>query len=152
MSDAVRIERVIAAAPERVYRAWLDPGTLARWSAPVGWSVARHEVDERVGGHYRCWHLDPDGSEMGGYDAEILELVPNERIVFRWYFVGPERVIDERTESRLTVLLAPATDGGTAITLIHDNLEGLAEVNPYIAENVEGGWSGTLDRLGDALG
>ena len=77
---------------------------------------------------------------MGGYEAEILELVPNERIVFRWFFVGPERVIDEGTESRLSVLLAPAADGGTALTLIHDNLEGLADAIPYIADNVEAGW------------
>jgi uncharacterized protein YndB with AHSA1/START domain len=151
MSNAVRIERVIPASPERVYRAWLDPSTLAQWSAPVGWSVARHEVDERVGGHYRCWHVDAEGREMGGYEAEILELAPNERIVLRWFFVGPDRVVDEGTESRLIVLLAPAADGGTALTLVHENLDGLADASPYIAENVQGGWSGTLDRLAGAL-
>jgi uncharacterized protein YndB with AHSA1/START domain len=149
--SAVRIERVIPAPPERVYRAWLDPSTLALWAAPVGFDVARHEVDERVGGHYRCWHVDAEGDEMGGYDAEILELVPNERIVFRWFFVYPDRVIDEQTESRLTVLLAPAAGGGTHLTLVHDNLEGLADADPYISENVRGGWSGTLDRLAAAL-
>jgi uncharacterized protein YndB with AHSA1/START domain len=150
--SAVRIQRIIQASPERVYRAWLDPDTLALWSAPVGYEVARHEVDERVGGHYRCWHVNSAGEEMGGYDAEILELVPNERIVFRWFFVYPDRVINRSTESRLTVSIAPAAGGATELTLVHDNLEGLADSDPFIAENVRGGWSGTLDRLADALG
>jgi uncharacterized protein YndB with AHSA1/START domain len=149
--SAVRIERLINAPPERVYRAWLDPSTLALWSAPVGYDVARHEVDERVGGHYRCWHVDAEGNEMGGYEAEIVELVPNERIVLRWFFVYPDRVTDERTESRLTVLLAPAEGGGTHLTLVHDNLDGLADADPYISENLRGGWTGTLNRLAAAL-
>ena len=93
---AVRIERVLPAAPARVYRAWLDPQTLARWSAPTGFDVARHEVDERVGGRYRCWHVDAQGRDVGGYEAQILELLPDERIVLRWHFVGPDRVPDER--------------------------------------------------------
>jgi uncharacterized protein YndB with AHSA1/START domain len=149
--SAVRIERVLPAAPERVYRAWLDPSTLASWSAPVTFQVARVEVDERVGGHYRCWHVNAEGEEMGGFEAEILELVPNQRIVFRWFFVYPDRVVDERTESRLIIELAHAAEGGTHLTLVHDNLDGLADADPYISENVRGGWSGTLDRLASAL-
>jgi hypothetical protein len=60
-------------------------------------------------------------------------------------------VIDERTESRLTILLAPEPGSGTRLTLVHDNLEGLADADPYISDNVRGGWSGTLDRLVVAL-
>ena len=140
-----RIQRVIPAAPERVYRAWLDPDTLASWSAPGGYDVIRHEVDEHVGGRYRCWQINPAGEEMG-YEAEILELVPNERIVFRWFYVAADRVIDETAESRLTVVLAPVEGGATLLTVIHDNLEGLAD-----ADAVQSGWSEALNRFVDAL-
>ncbi len=39
--------------------------------------VARAEVDERVGGHYRIWQ-DADG-DVGGFECDLLELVPSRR-------------------------------------------------------------------------
>jgi uncharacterized protein YndB with AHSA1/START domain len=63
---------------------------LRRWLAPGGLEVTRAEVDERVGGRYRIWQADA-GSEVGGFERELVELVPNQRIVFRWGFVGPDR-------------------------------------------------------------
>ncbi len=87
----VRLERTIPAPPDQVYRAWLDPGLVARWMNPGTLTVSRAEVDERVGGHYRIWHADASGAEIGGFDCELTELVPGQRIVFRWGFVGPGR-------------------------------------------------------------
>jgi uncharacterized protein YndB with AHSA1/START domain len=51
----VRLERIIPAPPEQVYRAWLEPDLMRRWLAPAGLSVSRVEVDERAGGHHRIW-------------------------------------------------------------------------------------------------
>lgn len=42
---------------------------------------------------------------MGGFDSEILELVPDERIVLRWQFVGPDRSPLAEPSSRLTITL-----------------------------------------------
>lgn len=69
MSDrpttAVHLRRTIAAPPDRVYRAWLDPALIARWFAPTGLTVRRAEVDERVGGRVRIWHADGAGNDTG---------------------------------------------------------------------------------------
>ncbi|MDX6537697.1 MAG: hypothetical protein QOD37_2038, partial [Gaiellales bacterium] len=51
----VTLRRTIFATPDRVYRAWLDPGVLCRWLAPPGFAVARVEIDERSEGRYRVW-------------------------------------------------------------------------------------------------
>src|SRR4051812_13581396 len=56
-----------------------EPALLERWFAAGSFSVARVEVDERVGGRHRTWRADP----AGGFEAEILELVLASRIVFR---------------------------------------------------------------------
>ena len=141
---AVRIERVIPAPPARVYRAWLDPATLAHWSAPVGFEVARHEVDERVGGYYRCWHVDAQGRELGGYDAEILELVPNERIVLRWRFVGPGRAFDEGTESQLTITLAPTAEGAARPALLAQRRRNATRAAPPDAPPLSPRWRTAL--------
>ncbi len=142
----VRLERTIPAPPQRVYRAWVEPDLLRRWMAPGGLEVQRVEVDERVGGHYRLWHADTD-SDVGGFDCELIELVPDQRIVFRWGFVGPERTNGPAYDSLLTVTLREAPGGVTALTLVHEHLEELAAAMPRVAENVGAGWAQVLEKL-----
>jgi uncharacterized protein YndB with AHSA1/START domain len=93
---AIRLQRTIPAPPERVYRAWLDPELVRGWLSPGSWEVTRVEVDERVGGHYRVWQQSADGA-VGGFECELLELVPPERIVFRWGFVGTAMTVAHGT-------------------------------------------------------
>jgi len=143
---AVRLHRTIAAPRDRVYRAWLDPDLLACWMAPGALDVTRAEVDERVGGHFRIWHAGPEG-DVGGFEAELLELVPGERIVFRWGFVGPDRLAGPTYDSLLTITLREAPDGATELTLVHERLDELAAALPDVADNVGRGWELALDKL-----
>jgi uncharacterized protein YndB with AHSA1/START domain len=147
---AVRLERTIPAPPERVYRAWLDPELLSLWMAPGAVRVTRAEVDERVGGRFRIWQAGPDG-DVGGFEAELLELVPDERIVFRWGFVGPDRLAGPTFDSLLTITLREAPDGGTELTLVHERLDALREALPDVADNVGRGWELALDKLEEAI-
>jgi uncharacterized protein YndB with AHSA1/START domain len=146
LMTAVRLQRRIPAPPDEVYRAWLDPGLLRRWLAPTGLEVTHAEVDERVGGRYRIWHAGTEG-EVGGFECELLELVPSERIVVRWGFVGPDRLAGPTYDSQLTVTLREAPDGATELTLVHERLDDLREALPNIAEGVGPGWEMALDKL-----
>lgn len=145
----VRIERTLSAPPRRVYRAWLSPELIRRWMAP-GYEVTRVEVDERAGGCYRVWHADA-GVPAGGFEAEILELVPAERIVWRWGFAGPDRENGLVCDSRLTVTLRDAPGGGTVLTLVHERLDDLAAALPEAAENVGPGWDYVITKLAAVL-
>ena len=142
----VRLQRTIPAPPDKVYRAWLEPEVIRRWMAPGGLEVMRAEVDERVGGHYRIWHAGAEG-EVGGFECELLELVPHERIVLRWGFVGPDRLTGPTYDSLLTVTLREAPGGATELTLVHERLDDLREALPDIAEGVGPGWEMALDEL-----
>jgi uncharacterized protein YndB with AHSA1/START domain len=142
----VRLERIIPAAPHQVYRAWLNPDLLRRWLAPGGLEVKRAEVDERVGGHYRVWQAD-SGSDVGGFECELLELVPDQRIVFRWGFAGPARGDGPVFDSLLTITLREAPDSATALTLVHERLDELAAAMPDVARNVGPGWELVLEKL-----
>jgi uncharacterized protein YndB with AHSA1/START domain len=148
---AVRLERTIPAPPYKVYRAWLDPDLLRRWLAPGGLEVKRVEIDERVGGHYRVWQTDSD-SDVGGFDCELLELVPDQRIVFRWGFVGPARRDGPAYDSLLTITLRETPEGATLLTLVHERLEELAAAMPHVAENVGLGWELVLEKLTATIG
>jgi uncharacterized protein YndB with AHSA1/START domain len=147
----VRLQRTFAAPPERVYRAWLDPEVLGRWMAPGALEVTRAEVDERVGGRLRIWHAGPE-VDVGGFEAELLELVPGERIVFRWGFVGPERLAGPTYDSLLTITLRETPDGATELTLVHERLDDLAAALPDVADNVGRGWELALDNLVSQVG
>jgi uncharacterized protein YndB with AHSA1/START domain len=144
-STTVRLTRTFDAPPARVYRAWLDPELLARWIAPHRLSARRVEVDERVGGRFSVWHAD-DSGDVGGMEAEILELVPDERLSFRWSFVGPDRDADPGVETRLTVEFR-AVPEGTELTLVHERLDGLRDAMPQVADRVSNGWEVVFDKL-----
>lgn len=146
----VRVERLIPARPGQVYRAWLDPELLARWMAPGTMTMVRAEVEEWPGGCYRIWQED-SGRDAGGLEAELLELVPGERLVFRWGFVGPERTEGPVFDSRLTVTFGDGPEGGTLLTLVHEQLGELAAAMPGVAENVGPGWESALGKLASAL-
>jgi uncharacterized protein YndB with AHSA1/START domain len=104
------------------------------------------EVDEQPGGHFRIWHADA-GAEIGGFECELLELVPDERLVFRWGFVGPDRADGPVYDSLLTVTMREAPGGGTVLTLVHERLDALAAAMPQVAENVGHGWDSALGKL-----
>lgn len=143
---AVHIERTIPAPTHEVYRAWLDPELLRRWMAPGPFAVVRTEVDERVGGRFAIWHAEGD-TDAGGFECELLELVPDRRIMFRWGFVGPQREAGPRFDSVLTVSFAEAAGGKTVLTLVHERLDELAAAMPDVARNVGPGWDLVLGKL-----
>ena len=52
-AHTVRLHRVIAAKPEKVNRAFLEPDARARWLPPNGFTGTVHHSDARVGGRYK---------------------------------------------------------------------------------------------------
>lgn len=147
---AVRVDRIFAATPERLYRAWLDPKLISRWLAPGDMNVSYVDVEERVGGRYRIWQ-EHHGAAKGGCEGEVLELIPNERIVLRWGWAGPEHDAGPVYDSILTITFNAMSDGNTAMTLVHERLDAIAAVRPDIATQVDRGWAITLNKLPAAL-
>jgi uncharacterized protein YndB with AHSA1/START domain len=146
----VRIERLIAAPPSRVYRAWLEPELLRRWLSPGAMEVSRVEVDERVGGHFRIWQTQ-NGRDVGGFECRLIELVPDERIVLRWGFVGPQRSKGPTFDSLLTITLQAAPGNTTILTLLHERLDDLERAMPDVAGHVGVGWELVFDKLATLL-
>ncbi|HKR98603.1 MAG TPA: SRPBCC domain-containing protein [Candidatus Dormibacteraeota bacterium] len=138
MSDrpgALRVERVLPATPDAVFRSWTTPALMAGWLSPTG--RAEVTADVRVGGRFSVVML---GDETHiDHEGEYLELEPPRRLVFTWSSAytgdGP---------SVVTVQLEPV-DAGTRIVLTHEQLP--AE---HAAAH-ESGWGAILDRLSESL-
>ncbi len=148
--NSIKLERTIAAPVERVFKAWLDPRTLCKWLAPGDATVSDVQVDERVGGSFRLTQ-SRDGDAIGGFDAEILELVPNERIVLKWGLLGPQGLDGPMYDSLLTVTFRRDGNGVTTLTLLHEHLDALRAAMPDVADQFENGWNDVLDKLSAAL-
>jgi uncharacterized protein YndB with AHSA1/START domain len=84
---------------------------------------------------------------VGGFECEILELEPDERIVWRWGFAGPERTDGPVYDSLLTVTFSEAPGGSAALGSVQERLEELAAAMPEVAEKVSGGWDNVLGKL-----
>lgn len=90
MSDhTVHLHRVLRAKPEKIYRAFLEAGAIARWLPPYGFTCTVHHMDARVGGTFRMSFHNFSSSHGHAFGGEYLELVPNERIKYTNKFDDP---------------------------------------------------------------
>jgi hypothetical protein len=77
---SVTIQHVYDASPARVFKAFADPKSKARWFAGEGgWQEIRRELEFRPGGQEVEHGRFPNGSETR-FVARYHEIVPNERI------------------------------------------------------------------------
>ena len=53
MPNTIRLHRVIAAKPEKLYRAFIEPDAIASWLPPYGFVCTVHELDAKIGGNHR---------------------------------------------------------------------------------------------------
>ncbi len=74
--------REFDAPRDLVFSAWTDPGHLAQWWGPNGFTTTTRSFDFRPGGVWRFVMHGPDGRD---YQNRITfeEIVPPQRIVYR---------------------------------------------------------------------
>jgi len=89
MENAVRFHRVLRAAPEKVYRAFLDPDAMAKWLPPNGFTGKVHQADGRVGGSYRMSFTNFSTGKSHSFGGRYLELKPNARLRYTDRFDDP---------------------------------------------------------------
>jgi len=90
MSDrTVRLHRVLRSTPQKVYRAFLEAGALAKWLPPYGFTCVVHQLEARVGGTFRMSFLNFGSGNGHSFGGEYLELVPNELIRYTDKFDDP---------------------------------------------------------------
>ncbi len=138
MSDrTVRLHRVLRTQPEKVYRAFLEAGALAKWIPPHGFTCTVHSMDVRVGGAFRMSFQNFSTGNGHSFGGEYLELVANERIRYTDKFEDPNLpgVLE------VTVSLKPVICG----TELNITQSGIPEAIPL--EMCYLGWQESLAQL-----
>jgi uncharacterized protein YndB with AHSA1/START domain len=137
MPSRVEFHRVLRAAPERVYRAFLDPDAMAKWLPPNGFTGKVHHIEARVGGTHRMSFTNFTTGSSHSFGGRYLELVPNERIRYTDSFDDPNLP----GEMQVTVTLNKVSVG-TELSVVQ---EGVPDVIP--AEACYLGWQESLAQL-----
>jgi uncharacterized protein YndB with AHSA1/START domain len=138
MTDrTVRLHRVLRTPPEKVYRAFVEAGAMAKWIPPYGFTCTVHQMEVRVGGTFRMSFTNFSTGLGHAFGGEYLELVPNEKIRYTDQFDDPNLpgVIE------VTVNLKPVLCG----TELSITQSGIPEVIPL--EMCYLGWQESLAQL-----
>ena len=129
--------RVFRAPAERVFRAILDPGAIAKWNAPDGFTATVHELDARAGGGFRITFTNFSNGQSHTFGGRYLEIVPNERIVATDVFDDPSLPGEIVTTTRIRPVSC-----GCELTV---EQAGLPDAIP--AESCRAGWQQSLELL-----
>ncbi len=122
-----RASRVIAAPPDRVYAAFVDPEALAAWLPPDGMSARIERFDLRPGGSYRMVLTYADASASQGkasadsdiVEARFVDIVPGVRVVQAVDFVSDDPL---HAGTMTMTWEVTADDGGARVDITADDV------------------------------
>ena len=137
MPNTVRLHRVLATKPDKVYRAFIEADALARWLPPNGFTCNVHHLDAKVGGTHKLSFRNFTTGESQSFGGKYLELVPGERLRYTDKFDDPNLP----GELQVTVTLKQVSVG-TEINIVQ---EGIPDAIP--AEACYLGWQESLRSL-----
>jgi uncharacterized protein YndB with AHSA1/START domain len=138
------ITRIFDAPRELVFKAWTEPERIVQWMGPKGFtSSIAGAMDVRPGGSYRFHMRGPDGVDHW-QQGVYREIVPPQRLVctYAWADAAGNPT---RPETLLTLSFEDLGDK-TKFTLHQAVFESVTARDAH-----EGGWSSSLERLGEYL-
>jgi len=137
MPNTVRLHRVLATKPDKVYRAFIEADALAKWLPPNGFACTVHQLEAKVGGTHRMSFRNFTTGGSHSFGGEYLELVPGERLRYTDKFDDPNLP----GELLVTVTLKQVSVG-TEVNIVQ---EGIPDAIPV--EMCYLGWQDSLRNL-----
>src|SRR6266513_3070077 len=122
-----RASRVIAAPPERVWAALVDPEALLAWLPPGGMTGRFERFDARPGGSYRMVLTYPDASGAPGkatadsdiVEARFVDIVPGKQVVQAVDFVSDDPAY---AGTMIMTWKVTAADAGTRVIIVAEDV------------------------------
>jgi len=137
MPSAIRLHRVLATSPDKVYRAFIEADAMAKWLPPNGFVCTMHHLEARVGGTFRMSFRNFTTRDSHSFGGEYIELKPSERIVYTDKFDDPGLSGEMRVEVSLKKVVV-----GTEVEITQS---GVPDVIPPEACYL--GWQDSLQNL-----
>lgn len=118
-TNTIRLHRVLRAAPEKIYRAFLDAEAMAKWLPPNGFTGKVHEMNGKVGGTYKMSFTNFSTGKSHSFGGTYVELKAHERIRYTDKFDDPNLPGEMQT----TITLKPIFCG-TELNIVQEGVPG----------------------------
>ena len=141
MPNTIKLHRVLRAAPEKVYRAFLDPDATAKWMPPYGFTGKVHHFEAKVGGTFKVSFKNFTTGQSHSFGGRYLELVPHERIRYMEAFDAPNMTGELQVQVTLKKVSC-----GTELSIVQ---EGVPDAIPVEACCL--GWQESLAQLANLV-
>lgn len=134
------VDDVFAHAPETIWKTLTTGELIGRWlMAPTGF--------EPVKGKHFTFQTKPAGAWDGIIHCQVLEVMPNERLVYAWKGGHKENVgYGSRLDTVVTWTLS-RTENGTRLRLVHSGF--VMPKNDSALKTMGEGWKKVVPRIGD---
>lgn len=136
-NNTVTLHRVLAAPPEKVFKAFTDADAYASWLPPYGFVAKVHEMDVKKGGSYKMSFTNFSTGNGHSFGGAFLEIKPNELIKYS------DRFDDPNLPGEMTTTVQ--FKGVICGTELHITQEGIPDAIPV--EMCYLGWQDSLDKL-----
>ena len=137
MPHTVKLHRILATNPEKVYRAFIEADALAKWLPPNGFACTVHQLDAKVGGTFKMSFRNFTTGASHSFGGEYVDFVPHERLRYTDKFEDPNL----RGLIQVTVMFKKVSVG-TELNIVQ---EGVPDVIPPEACYL--GWQDSLRNL-----
>jgi len=135
--STISLHRVFKAAPEKIYRAFLDADAQAKWLPPNGFTCKVHHLEAKVGGTYKMSFTNFSSGKSNSFGGKYLELIPGEYIRYSDQFEDPDL-----PGEMITTIIIKQVSCGSDVAIVQ---EGVPDVIP--AELCYLGWQESIDQL-----
>lgn len=137
MPSTIRLHRILATRPEKVYRAFLEADALAKWIPPHGFTCTVHHLDARAGGSFRMSFRNFTTGESHSFGGSYEELIPGSSLRYT------DRFDDPALPGEIVVSVSlRAVSLGTELEIVQ---AGVPDIIPPEACYL--GWQQSLDNL-----
>lgn len=135
--NKVSLHLVLAASPEKVFRAFADADAMASWLPPYGFVCKVHHLDFKTGGTYKMSFTNFTSGNAHSFGGEYLEIIPDQFLKYTDKFDDPNL-----PGEMITTVQLNRVSCGTELTITQT---GIPDMIP--AEMCYLGWQESLDKL-----
>ena len=135
--STIKLHRVFKAAPEKIYKAFLNGDAQAKWLPPYGFTCTVHHIDAKVGGTYKMSFTNFSTGNSHSFGGKYLELVPNELVRYSDKFDDPNL-----PGEMITTVTIKQVSCGSDVNIVQDGVP-----DPIPAEMCYLGWQESFDQL-----
>ena len=136
-TNKVQLPRILAAPPEKVFKAFTDPDAMASWLPPHGFIAKVHSMDLKVGGTYKMSFINFTTGNGHSFGGEYLEITPNELIIYTDRFDDPNL-----PGEMITTIKLKAVSCGTELIATQEGIPAAIPVEMCYL-----GWQESLDKM-----